>query len=354
MNGKEGEPQARTTDITPVPTDATPNVEMVNAEPKKKKSAVGSLLNFVYNSKRKTVLGRDAMNWFKLALFYMIFFFCVSCFFTGLLYLFTLTLNSRIPKYYNEDSTMTVRTSASIVGLGFRPQPNVRENRIIISDDPTQQNEMVSSLRLFRDVYLRQKPDARVERCTRDEPANELPQGVACEFDWSDIVRSKSHPCSEENLFGFKQKQPCILVKINKVYGWEPQPVSTFSSHHGHHGINSTNVHPKTSDVHVTCQGSQADDRAVLHDITYYSLEHPLGSKDYGAVPHYYFPYRNAPDHVQPFILVQFKDLPANRVVDVLCKISAPGLHPERRTMRGYVSFELENVTQGKKTKRDL
>ena len=114
MSGKDdGQQQQQqevpTTEITPAATVET----STRVEPKKK-SPVASLLNFIYNSRRKTVLGRDALNWGKLATFYTIFFFCVSCFFTGLLHLFALSLDSRVPRYYNEDSTMTVRTSASI------------------------------------------------------------------------------------------------------------------------------------------------------------------------------------------------------------------------------------------------
>ena len=77
---------------------------------------------------------------------------------------------------------------------------------------------MATSLRLFRDVFLVQKSDAKTEECSASEPAYDLPDGVACSFDWSHIVKTESHPCSDDNLFGFKQEKPCILVKLNKVF----------------------------------------------------------------------------------------------------------------------------------------
>ncbi len=105
-----------------------------------------------------------------------------------------------------------------IVGLGFRPQPSVDESLIRITNDPEQQEKMASSLRLFRDVFLLQNSDAKTEECSASEPAQDLPEGVACSFDWSHIVKTKNHPCSDDNLYGFKQEKPCILVKLNKVF----------------------------------------------------------------------------------------------------------------------------------------
>lgn len=30
-------------------------------------------------------------------------------------------------------------------------------------------------------------------------------------------------PCSPQNSYGFNNSQPCIFLKLNKIYGWEPQ-----------------------------------------------------------------------------------------------------------------------------------
>lgn len=51
--------------------------------------------------------------------------------------------------------------------------------------------------------------------------------------------------------------------------------------------------------------------------------------------------YRNAPDHVQPFVLVQFKKLPENRLISVTCHAWAPGIEHDTRGMRGMVTFQL-------------
>ena len=30
--------------------------------------------------------------------------------------------------------------------------------------------------------------------------------------------------CTKENKFGFRDGRPCILIKLNKIFGWEPIP----------------------------------------------------------------------------------------------------------------------------------
>lgn len=104
-----------------------------------------------------------------------------------------------------------------LVGVGFRPQPLVDSSLIEITNDLTQQTIMASSLLLFRNVFLLQNSDAQLEQCSAEKPAATLPPGTACAFNWFNIVADQDHPCSDNNLYGFKYEQPCILIKLNKV-----------------------------------------------------------------------------------------------------------------------------------------
>ena len=60
----------------------------------------------------------------------------------------------------------------------------------------------------------------------------------------------------------------------------------------------------------------------------------------------------NAKDHVQPFVLVQFHDLPLNRLIGVTCRAWAPGIEHNVRGVRGMVNFQLYR-TKGKQSKSD-
>lgn len=53
------------------------------------------------------------------------------------------------------------------------------------------------------------------------------------------------------------------------------------------------------------------------------------------------FSRRNARDHVQPFVLAQFKNLPFDRLISVTCKAYAPNIEHDTRSMRGMVTFQL-------------
>lgn len=50
---------------------------------------------------------------------------------------------------------------------------------------------------------------------------------------------------------------------------------------------------------------------------------------------------RNARDHVQPFILIQFDKIPLYRLVTVTCRAVAPGIENSIKGMRGMVNFQL-------------
>lgn len=66
-------------------------------------------------------------------------------------------------------------------------------------------------------VFLIQRADARTEKCSDQDAADELPSGTACAFNWFHVVPTQDHPCSDNNMYGFKNEQPCVLVKLNKV-----------------------------------------------------------------------------------------------------------------------------------------
>lgn len=63
---------------------------------------------------------------------------------------------------------------------------------------------------------------------------------------------------------------------------------------------------------------------------------------------------RNARDHVQPFILVQFKNLPFDRLISVTCKAYAPNIEQDTRAMRGMVTFQLYRSHENIQSREDL
>jgi hypothetical protein len=77
--------------------------------------------------------------------------------------------------------------------------------------------------------------------------------------------------------------------------------------------------------------------------VQYHSISFPIGKILYEQTEHLLniFHYRNAPDHVQPFVLAQFKKLPLDRFISVTCRAWAPNMEHDTRAMRGMVNFQL-------------
>lgn len=56
--------------------------------------------------------------------------------------------------------------------------------------------------------------DTLVHNCSYNEPP---PKGKVCEVD----IRQFG-PCTLENHYSYHKNAPCIFLKLNKIYGWEP------------------------------------------------------------------------------------------------------------------------------------
>ena len=67
-------------------------------------------------------------------------------------------------------------------------------------------------------VAKKAKPDANRVECSF---AMEVGQGQYCKVKTDDLITGD---CTKENNYGFEKGKPCILVKLNKIYGWKPEP----------------------------------------------------------------------------------------------------------------------------------
>ena len=51
-------------------------------------------------------------------------------------------------------------------------------------------------------------------------------------------------------------------------------------------------VDQRIDNIFITCNGKSNEDKtAVAANMTYYSVAHPQGIPNYGAIPNYFFPY---------------------------------------------------------------
>lgn len=169
------------------------------------------------------------------------------------------------------------------------------------------------------------------------------------------------HPCTAEKGYGFKEGTPCIFLKLNKIYMWEPDyykseselPEKMPKKLQSHIRERFTSQ-ASTEVVWVSCEGENpADIENLGEKIEYKSLNLEQGF--HGN----YFPYKNTPGYMQPLVAVRFLsvkreflilqlkfkfsfcDVPAGVLINIECKAWAKNIKHDRQDRRGSVHFEL-------------
>jgi len=292
----------------------------------KKKSGIGK---FIWNSEKREFLGRDGASWGKITLFYAIFYTCLGSFFVGLLAAFIRFMPVDRPTYIGTDSTMSVRKLNP--GLGFRPQIDVEDH--LISINPTQAEhakfgymKYFNNLKNFLDAkYGPVEPEFRsdVMKCEPNTSyADQVQYGKSCNFDY--VEEFKSTPCTKENYFGYNTDKPCVLVKLNKIYTWEPE---------GGNG------------VRVECAGETSADRDNLRGVKYYSID-GLVETTHGLLDKKFFPFMGQKSYRAPFVWARF-DVPTDMLINIECKGVAPNIdNVDRLNRRGQTKFSLYITTK--------
>ena len=51
--------------------------------------------------------------------------------------------------------------------------------------------------------------------------STDFEQGKSCDFDFRELFEQTG--CTELNHYGYKSNRPCVLIKVNKIYGWTPE-----------------------------------------------------------------------------------------------------------------------------------
>ncbi|XP_066268049.1 sodium/potassium-transporting ATPase subunit beta-3-like [Branchiostoma lanceolatum] len=262
---------------------------------------------FLWDPTRRTVLGRNAKSWGEVGLFYLIFYSCLACFFAITLIVFYQTLSWEQPTYWAGKNYM------NIPSVGFRPNIRTEGN---IAFNPTQANsydKYIKQLDSYLAPYNNVTDDNYVD-CT-SSPA---PLGKLCKFDTSQLG-----PCAT-SPYGYDQGKPCILLKFNRAFGWEPVAYKTVPDNLA--AMNFTNGAGT-----VLCKGKYAPDRNALNqdDISYFPREFSPN----------YFPFRGhiggidaTAKYLSPLIAAQFNNVTTNRNIRVLCEAFSGNIKSSDRT----------------------
>ena len=173
------------------------------------------------------------------------------------------------------------------------------------------------------------KKDTSAATCTHENGAS---QSQVCKFDLTSLGA-----CGSEK-YGYDSGSPCILLKLNKIYGLKlnPYDVNDLPEDHGMSEdlVAHIKSEPDKNQVWVECYGENPADREALKGkIKYFPASQ--------GFPTYYFPYLNQDDYKSPLVAVQFNGVEKNRLLHIECRAFAKGIGYNRRDRIGINHFEL-------------
>ncbi|CAG05663.1 unnamed protein product [Tetraodon nigroviridis] len=266
----------------------------------------GGWRTFLWNSEKGEFLGRTGCSWFKILLFYVIFYLCLAGIFAGTIQVLLLTLSSYKPTYQDR---------VAPPGLSHFPRSDKAEISFSLSDNKTY-GAYIQSISKFLHLYHQdmQTDQMKYEDCaavpatyTEREPLeSDAGQRKACRFSAS-LLGS----CSGESdpTYGFSKGRPCIIVKLNRIVNYRPKAPSVESLPEALQGKVSPFVIP------IHCKTKRAEDENKIGEINYFGIGN--------GFPLQYYPYYGKllhPMYLQPLVAVQFNNVTLDQEIRIECK----------------------------------
>ncbi|XP_070764358.1 sodium/potassium-transporting ATPase subunit beta-1a [Enoplosus armatus] len=271
------------------------------------KDSDGGWRAFLWNSEKKEFLGRTGGSWFKILLFYVIFYGCLAGIFIGTIQALLLTLSNYKPTYQDR---------VAPPGLSHTPRSDKSEIAFTKSNDVSFE-KYISSMKSFLEKYddQLQTDQMKFEDCgdtpqsyrERGSLESDVGQRKACRFS-----KSLLGSCSGETdpTFGFKEGKPCIIVKLNRIVNFRPRaPASNQTLPEPLQAKAQPNLIP------IYCKNKREEDESKIGEIKYFGLGE--------GFPLQYYPYYGKllqPQYLQPLVAIQFTNLTLDQELRIECK----------------------------------
>lgn len=293
---------------------------------------------FLWNSETSEFLGRTASSWLKIGVFYVIYYLFLAGFFIAMLLIFNQTLKDDQPKWHGNDGGII----GDNPGLGYRPKPpnDKIESTLLFFRHGGTGNWKSWKQRL--DDYLEpyQKISATKNNDLVDCNFDDLKpgEGQYCKVAANDLFVDQ---CQNATNYGYEAGAPCILLKLNRIYGWNPKPYKNVTDlpEKAPTSLKTqitelTTAKPKMMGqmVWLSCEGENPADKENIGDVAYYP---------YPGFPSYHYPYTNQPDYLSPAVFAHLKNPKRGVLISIECKAWADNIEHDPKDRTGSVHFEV-------------
>jgi len=296
---------------------------------------------FLYDKNTGAIMGRTLISWLKITVFYIIYYGLLTGFWALMLFIFFQTLpEDRIPKWIQNDGII-----GQSPALGVRPGQSYelidssmiifnmdRETKASKEDVVPGYGEWANRTKTFLKPYSKEPKPSNLVDCSKAKLTNDA---QFCKFDISVLSG-----CAGDN-FGYDKGQPCIILKLNKIFGLIPQYCNDTKNlpekakdmpETLKKRINAVTTKNKNQ-VWVECHGENAADQESLGPIKYFPRE--------GGFPSTYFPFLNQKGYHSPLVAVKFMKPKVGQFLHVECRAWAGNIGYHKRDRIGRAHFEL-------------
>lgn len=313
--------------------EKTTEQETLTASSQKKQE--GGCMQFLYNSKEGTVMGRGASSWAKLGFFYLVFYALLAAFFAIMLAVFMQTIDDKRPKFFADSSVMfRDHGSGAGPGVSLNPSPSDKKSTLFwlkkkTSDTPQETQRLIDKLTAIYKEYddVATGGDGDVIDC----PSDNLNEGgeKSCHFPTENLGGCQK----TDDEFGYDSNQPCITLQLNRIFGWEPKPYASDAiPEELQTYLQNTGQTYQDNRIYFTCDGEDPVDRENIGRVKVFPQS---------GIPFKYFPYRNQPQYMSPLVAVKLENPQKNVLISVLCRAYADNVYFNKQDRLGSVRFEL-------------
>jgi len=296
---------------------------------------------FLYDKNTGAIMGRTCKSWALITIFYLIYYSCLAGFWAICMVVFLTTVNNDHPKWIGKESRIGVSP-----GIGVRPSQAWAHMDSGIFSWNHEEEGTKDGLEGWKDWSDRTKefleesyPGCDPKKnCIKKDKAMTRPSQEFYPFDKNQLGECKG------NGFGFQTGKPCILLKLNKIYGVKHEYFhnSTQAEAKLKEKIPeslATHIDTKGAEigehVWVDCHGENAMDKEMLpaEEVKYYPSTRGFSSM--------YYPYENALGYQSPLVAVQFTNLKKGLLYHIECRAYAGNIGYDRNDRVGKAHFEI-------------